>query len=146
MVEKTFEELITEPEFKVGATQEEQARLKAKMDFDYPPSYLEFLARHNGGGGWLGRGWFSLYSVADALDINALWVKDADYEEHFINYYWLIGSNGSLFTYAIEKETGHFVELDVFDDEYAVYLGKSFQEFLNFLHKLSFERYDEDED
>lgn len=146
MIVKTSEELITEPDFNGGATAEEIARLKAEMDFCYAPDYIEFLSKHNGGGGWLGREWFSIDSIADAFDTNALWMKNADYEEHFIHRYWLIGSNGSLFTYAIEKETGHFFELDVFDDEYAVYLGKTFQEFVNSLYKLSFERYNEDED
>lgn len=146
MEEKSFKELIQEPDFEVGATPRDIARLKTKMDFCYALDYIEFLLQHNGGSGWLGREWFSLYSVADVLDTNAVWMKDADDEDHFIHYYWLIGSNGSLFTYAIEKETGYFVELDVFDEEYAVYLGKSFQEMINSLYKLSFERYDEDED
>ncbi len=111
----------------------ELLKLDKLLDFSFPTDYQEFISVYNGGEGSLGEDYLALWSIADMLDTEQFYKKE---DPVFFEKYWIFASNTGIFRYAFEKSTGRIVEIDPYEDEYAVFMGNTLQEFLiNFANK-----------
>ena len=104
-----------------------QQELRAQLDFKVPQAYLAYLSdtasTYQFGGAYL-------------AEDHELLQFNADYRAtEFYPSYFLIGSNGGGEAFAIEKTTGHFVEMPFIghDEEMPIILGLTWSEFLDYL-------------
>ncbi len=105
---------------------------KKLLTFKCPSDYLTFITTYDGGDGYIGKDYLALWSVAEMIEINQFY-KDED--PLFFEKYWVFASNTGIFRYAFEKLTGHIIEIDPYDDDYAMFMGTTLQEFLIELSK-----------
>ncbi|RZL14567.1 MAG: hypothetical protein EOO62_05115 [Hymenobacter sp.] len=101
----------------------------AQFDFKFPPAYLAYL-----------------FSAESTYDFGAAYLIEADEliqfntdheTDEFYPGYFLIGANGGGEAFAIEKDTGHFIQTPFIghDEETPIVLGLTWPEFLEFLEE-----------
>ena len=70
-----------------GASMEEVTKARADLGITFPEDYVEFMLRSNGGAGWLGPNYISLYDLHDVVYRNRLY---AEFSVEFL----IFGSDG----------------------------------------------------
>ena len=102
------------------------------LGFEIPVAYLEFMKATNGGINDFYRGtYFELWPIEKLIKLN----KESGADE-FANEYFIIGTNGGGAAYAINKKTKDFVQFELIDlaiENYIIFLGKDFNEFIKSL-------------
>ena len=104
----------------------------AKIDFNVPMGYLEFMKNSDGAEGFLNDSYLILWSVEEIFDNNR------DYQvEEFAPDFFIIGSNGGGETFAIEKQTGklYMTPFITMSREDAIYKADNFEDFIKALDR-----------
>ena len=108
-------------------TPQEMQLLVAKLGFELPQEYTTYLAHEN-------RNFIKIDKLAYLCGVDELLTYNAGYnaEEQYPGYF-LIGSDGSLDAFAIEKATQHFVLFPFIQAEHeeVTLLAQTWKEFLH---------------
>jgi hypothetical protein len=117
---------------RAGAFIEEVARAQVDLSVTFPEDYVEFMLRSDGGEGWLGPNYISLYDLHDVVYKNRLY---AEFSTEFL----IFGSDGGgeFFAFDAQSDPMPVVTINMvsFSREDAIVCGRTFTEFLEFLYR-----------
>jgi hypothetical protein len=115
-----------------GASMEEVTKAQADLGITFPEDYVEFMLRSNGGAGWLGPNYISLCDLHDVVYRNRLY---AEFSVEFL----IFGSDGGGEFFAFDTQADLMpvvtVNMVSFSREDAIFCGRTFTEFLEFLYQ-----------
>lgn len=115
-----------------GASMEEVTKAQADLGITFSEDYIEFMLRSNGGAGWLGPNYISLYDLHDVVYRNRL------YAESSVEFL-IFGSDGGGEFFAFDTQADPMPVVTVnmvgFSREEAIFCGHTFTEFLEFLYQ-----------
>ena len=115
-----------------GAFMEEIAKAQADLGVTFPADYVEFMLLSDGGEGWLGPNYISLYDLHDVVYRNRL------YAESSVEFL-IFGSDGGGEFFAFDTQANPMPVVTVnmvgFSREEAIFCGGTFTEFLEFLYR-----------
>lgn len=121
-------------DFKMGSlpAKEDVSELIEKIDFDIDKDYLDFIKTYNGGEGFVGEEFLSLWFISDIIKMNPYYKEDT-----YAKSIFFFGSNGGDAGYGFRKSDGVVFEVPYIDmsQECSIMLGSNFKEFLISLSK-----------
>lgn len=96
-----------------------------------PLQYINFMQKHNGGKGDIGRTWLILFPLEDLQEIND------DYSiEEFLPGHIVIGTNGNGELYGIDTKGNYYNVPELIETEYVSLLGNNIDELPERINEL----------
>ncbi|MDQ5823653.1 MAG: SMI1/KNR4 family protein [Chloroflexota bacterium] len=131
-MDSSMEQLMSDLDLEDGVSLEVVERVQKELGFELPSDYANFVTLHNGGQGWVGSSYLMLWSVEKIAAVT----EEAGFAE-FCPGFYIFGSNGGGEAYAFDARSGDLSIVEVpyiGGPEDAIYCGRTFQEFFEFLY------------
>ena len=127
----TVSEIISSLYKNENLSPEEFSSYVSKLDFKYPQDYLDIIKEYNGIEGQLGNSYIAIWPTDEVMEVNSQYNKS---DKVIAEKYFVFGSNSGIYNYAFNKSDGSIIELDMYDESYAVHCGNSILELLTYLN------------
>jgi hypothetical protein len=133
----SIEEQLIEDSFNEGATESTVALALSELGMSLPPSYLSFVRQHNGGDGFVGENYLSLWKIEELAQFNA------DYEVHeyapgFLFFASNGGGEGYAFDTTVDTFPVHIIPFIGMSRNVAITVSDSFEAFFDALRRDEF--------
>ncbi|WP_157530932.1 SMI1/KNR4 family protein [Hymenobacter norwichensis] len=110
----------------------ELQRIRQARNVAYSVDYIEFIQKADGGEGKIGESaYLAIWTIDDCLQVNE---QNEAQDSIPVQDFWIFGSSGGTFHYGFHKGSKGIYELDMYEDEYKVYVGSSLDELVKFVY------------
>jgi len=133
----SIEEQLIEDSFNEGATEGAVALALSELGISLPPSYLSFMRLHNGGYGFVGENYLSLWKVEELAQFNAEY-QVHEYAPGFLFFASNGGGEGYAFDTTIDKFPVHIIPFIGMSRNDAIPVSDSFEGFFDALRRDKF--------
>ncbi|WML48521.1 SMI1/KNR4 family protein [Neobacillus sp. PS3-34] len=125
--------MFKEFEFNTSTSKQEIEKVEEVLNVNFPPDYIEFMLKTNGGEGTIGESYLKLWEIQELIESN----EDYSVPE-FAPGLLIIGSDGggTAYGYDFRQERPKLVEVDFIgmDIENPNYSTDDFFEFMKYLY------------
>ncbi|HEY0069702.1 MAG TPA: SMI1/KNR4 family protein [Chloroflexia bacterium] len=131
-MERRIMELTKDMDLREASSEGTVRKIQKALGIVFPEDYASFMAQHNGGEGWVGNSYLLLWRV----DKIASKTTNTGYAEFYPGLF-LFGSDGGGEAYAFDARSGETLIVEVpyvGGPDHAIFCGRNFVEFLEFLH------------